>query len=169
MKTIFAALGCSALLSVSAFAQAGAVSKADQDFIEAAAQTDMLEVHLGQMAQDQAGEQKVKDYAQMLVTDHTNDYTQVTALAAKLGATVPKGIDAAGNRMIAPFEKTKGKVFDKHYVHDMIAGHEKAIAAYKKEDAKTQNADIKTYIEATLPTLEKHLHDAQDLEKGKTS
>src|ERR1700751_2216332 len=107
MKTIFAALGCSVLLSVSAFAQAGAVSKADQDFIDTAAQTDMLEVHLGQMAQDQAGDQKVKDYAQMLITDHTNDYNQVTALATKLGATVPKGIDAAGNRIIAPFEKAK--------------------------------------------------------------
>ena len=43
----------------------------DQQFIDMAAQTDMLEAHLGQMAANQAASQDVKDYAQMLVTDHT--------------------------------------------------------------------------------------------------
>jgi putative membrane protein len=137
----------------------------DQKFIDMAAQTDMLEAHLGQMAADQAGSQGVKDYASMLVTDHTADYQQLTALAAKDNLTVPKGLDAAHDRMIAPFDKLKGAAFDSHYVHEMVAGHTEAIGVYKKEAADAENADVKSYASATLPTLNKHLDQAKELEK----
>jgi len=169
MKKILAALGCGVLLSVIGLTQTAPVSKTDQEFIDMVAQTDMLEAHLGQMAQDQASSQKVKDYAQMLVSDHTADYKQIGAVAAKIGATAPNGLGAAENHMIAPFAKLKGAAFDKHFIHEMIAGHTKAIAAYKREDAKTQNADLKAYIAQALPVLEKHLKDAQDLENEKSS
>ncbi len=169
MKTIFAALSCSALFCATAFAQTGTVSKSDQEFIDMAAQTDMTEAHLGQLAQDQASSQQVKDYGQMLTTDHTSDYTQLTALGTKTGATVPKGLDAASDRMIAPFEKLKGTAFDHRFIRAMVEGHKKVIAAYKHEDEHTQNTDIKSYIGSALPVLEKHLHNAEDLEKAKSS
>jgi putative membrane protein len=137
----------------------------DQQFLDMAAQTDMLEAHLGQMAANQAASQDVKDYANMLVTDHTGDYQQLTALAAKDGLTVPTAIDAAHNKMIAPFEKLKGAAFDSRYLHEMIAGHTEAIGVYTKESTDAQNADVKAYASATLPTLQKHLDGAKDLAK----
>jgi putative membrane protein len=137
----------------------------DQQFLDMAAQTDMLEAHLGQMAANQAAGQDVKDYANMLVTDHTGDYQQLTALAAKDGLTVPTAIDAAHNKMIAPFEKLKGAAFDSRYLHEMVAGHTEAIGVYTKESTDAQNADVKAYASATLPTLQKHLDGAKDLAK----
>jgi putative membrane protein len=126
----------------------------------------MLEAHLGQMAASQAARQEVKDYAQMLVTDHTGDYQQLTALAAKDGFTVPNGLDAAHNKMIAPFEKLKGAAFDSRYIHEMTAGHTEAIGVYTKESTDAQNADLKAYASATLPTLNKHLDSAKGLAKA---
>ncbi len=125
----------------------------------------MLEAHLGQMAADQASRQDVKDYAQMLVSDHTSDYQKLGDLAAKANLTVPKGLDTGHDKMIAPFEKLKGTAFDSRYVHEMIEGHTKAIAVYKKESTDAQNADLKEYASETLPTLEKHLDGARDLLK----
>ena len=139
----------------------------DQDFVNFAAQTDMLEAHLGQMAADQAEGSNVKDYAQMLVTDHTNDYKQISATATKAGLTVPKGLDAGHDKKIVPFTKPKGRAFDQLYAREMVAGHTQAIAKYKQEAADGQNADLKAYASATLPTLEKHLQGAQDLMKAK--
>jgi putative membrane protein len=169
-KPIFYGVCSIALCCAPAFAQAGgsatAGASADQKFVDMAAQTDMMEAHLGQMAADQASAQGVKDFAQTLVTDHTADYNTLTAAATKAGATVPKGLDALHDRMIKPFEKLKGTAFDHRYIHEMVAGHEKAIAAYKKEEADGQSADLKQYATAALPTLEKHLQAAQDLEKG---
>jgi putative membrane protein len=137
----------------------------DQKFIDMAAQTDMLEAHLGQMAADHSDSQDVKNYAQMLVTDHTADYQQLTTLAAKDGFTVPTAIDAEHNRMIEPFEHLKGAAFDERYIHTMIEGHTEAIGVYTKESNDAQNADLKSYAGATLPTLHKHLDGAKDLTK----
>lgn len=166
-RMIVISLCCGAMCCVSAAAQAGAPNSGDQKFVDIAGQTDMMEAHLGQMAADQAGSQGVKDYGQMLVTDHTNDYQQLSAAAAKDGATVPKGLDAPRDKMIAPFDKLKGSTFDHRFLREMIVGHTKAIAEYKHEAADGKSDSIKAYANQALPTLEKHLHDAENLEKAK--
>lgn len=165
IKSILTGVCCFALCCVPVFAQGGTVSKADQDFLKMAAETDMTEAHMGQMAQEQASAQGVKDLGQMYIQDHTKDYQTVSQLAAKVGATVPNGIDAAKVAPIRGVAHLKGKSFDRRFIQESISGHEKAIAAYKKESEHGDNADIKAYATQTLPTLEEHLHKAQDLKK----
>jgi putative membrane protein len=168
MKTIVSGLFCCAVICGPAMAQtAGGAGMSDQAFVDMAAQTDMTEANLGQLAGNQASAQGVKDLGQMLATDHTSDYSQLSTIAAKANLTVPKGLDAQHQKMIAPFEKLKGKAFDRHYVQEMVAGHKKAIAAYNKEAQDGQNADLKAYAQQTLPTLEKHETAAQALQKAK--
>lgn len=167
IRTTLIGLSCCALSGVLLLAQTSAAPKSDQDFLNFAAETDMTEAHLGQLAANQAASQDVKDFAQTLVTDHTNDYQQVSTVASKAGLTVPKGLDAQHEKMVAPFEKLKGAAFDHRFVHEMVVGHTKAIAEYKREAEAAQNPDVKAYASQTLPTLEKHLQAAQDLEKKK--
>lgn len=171
MKSVLSAVCCMALCCLPALAQhkaksASAAPMSDQQFVDFAAQTDMMEAHLGQMAQDQAGTQAVKDYGQMLITDHTDDYKQLSDAAGKANLTVPKALDAPHNKMIAPFEKLKGKAFDARYIHEMNVGHTKAIEIYKKEAADAQAPDIKSYANTALPVLQKHLDGAKQIEKN---
>ena len=49
----------------------------------------------------------------------------------------------------------------------MVAGHTKAIAAYKKEAADAENSALKSYAQEALPVLQKHLDQAKALEKAK--
>ena len=167
MKAILAGLFSCAVLSLPVMAQAPAAATGDQAFVDMAAQIDMTEAHLGQLAAENASSQDVKDFAQMLVTDHTADYNTLTAAATKAGLTVPKGLDAKHDKMVAPFEKLHGKAFDARFSHAMVAGHEEAIKAFTKESTDGQNADIKSYASATLPALQKHLTGAQALGKAK--
>lgn len=140
----------------------------DQQFVDMAAQIDMVEANLGQMAGTVGDSQQVKDYGQTLVTDHTTDYQQLSTAAKGASLNVPTAIDAAHNKeMIDPFQKLKGAAFDKKYVMEMVAGHTKALAAYKKEAADAKDPAIKSYAEAAVPVLEKHLSAAKDLEKAK--
>lgn len=169
MKLITSGFLACGLACLPLAAQNGASATTDQAFVDLAAQTDMTEAHLGQLAQENASSQAVKDYATMLVTDHTADYTKLTAIATKAGLTVPKGLDAKHEKMIAPFEKLKGATFDAHYAKAMMMGHETAIAAYNKESRDGQNADLKAYATADLPILEKHSSGAKDLGKKKAS
>jgi putative membrane protein len=140
----------------------------DQQFVDFAAQTDMVEANLGQLAQNVADSQGVKDYGQMLVTDHTKDFSDLHTAAQQASLTVPDAIDAKENKaMIDPFQKLKGAAFDHKYVHDMVAGHTKAIEVYKKEAEDAQNPSIKSYAENAIPVLQKHLEGAKALETAK--
>jgi putative membrane protein len=167
MKRMVSAVCCLVLCSLPALAQkAGSMS--DQQFVDFAAQTDMVEANLGQLAQTVAAKQDVKDYGQMLVTDHTQDYGQLSTAAQQANLTVPNAIDSEHNKaMIDPFQKLKGAAFDRKYIQEMIAGHTKAIAIYKKEASDAQNAAIKNYAQTALPVLQKHLDGAKALLKGK--
>jgi putative membrane protein len=168
MRLILCAVCCFALASISALAQDNGTSKAgltDQQFVNMAAQTDMVEANIGQMAADSASAQEVKDYAQMLVTDHTADYQQLKTAAQQANLTVPDSIDAEHYKMmVAPFTKLKGAAFDKKYEQEMVTGHTKALQQYQKEGAGAENAPIKSYAQTAEPVLEKHLSGAKDLE-----
>ena len=158
---------CSFLGLAAHKAKAAGAAMTDQQFVDFAAQTDMTEANLGQLAASNGTAQGVKDYAQMLVTDHTNDYSQLNTLGAKAGLTVPKGLNAEHDRMIAPFEKLHGAAFDHRYIQTMVAGHTKAISVYEKEANDAQNPDVKAYANQVLPVLHKHLDGAKDLAKAK--
>ncbi|HVX57178.1 MAG TPA: DUF4142 domain-containing protein [Candidatus Saccharimonadales bacterium] len=171
MNRLYTAVCCLALIALPAMAQKKAAAKGgmtDQQFVDFAAQTDMVEANLGQLAQNSADAQPVKDFAQTLVSDHTNDYEQLKTAAQQSSLNVPAAIDAQHNKaMIDPFQKAKGAAFDKKYVQEMIAGHTKAIEMYKKESEDAQNAAIKSYAATALPVLQKHLDAAKDLAKQK--
>jgi putative membrane protein len=170
MKRILLTVCCIALGSAAVLAQkkAAATPMTDQQFVDFAGQTDMVEINLGQLAQNSASSQAVKDYAQMLVTDHTKDFNQLYDVAHQANLTRPDAIDAEHNKMmIDPFQKLKGAAFDHRYIQEMVAGHTKAIAVYKEEAADAQNPALKTYAENALPVLQKHLDGAKDLGKSK--
>lgn len=171
MKWILMAVCCMSLASIPALAQKNAAEKSamsDQKFVDFAGQTDMVEANLGQLAGNVASSQQVKDYGQMLATDHTKDLQQLSDAAKQGNLNVPSAIDTAHNKtMVDPFQKLKGAAFDHRYVREMIDGHTKAIATYKKEAAGAQNPALKSYAETALPVLEKHLADAKSLEKAK--
>jgi putative membrane protein len=171
MKRIFSAVCCLALCSILLLAQKKAARTApmsDQQFINFAAQTDMAEANLGQLAQSVAASQAVKDYAQMLDTDHTADYKKLRDLAPLANVTVPDAIDSQNNRaLIGPMHKLKGKAFDRRYIHEMIAGHTRAIATFKKEADDATNPAIRSYAQDAIPVLQRHLDDAKAIARGK--
>jgi putative membrane protein len=170
MKRMLAAICCLAVCTLPTLAQknsAGATMR-DQQFVDFAAQTDMVEANLGQLAQTNASAQGVKDYGQSLTADHTADFGQLINAAHQSNLNVPTAIDSEHNKvMIDPFQKLNGAAFDKRFIHEMIAGHTKAIAIYTKEAGDAQNAALKAYAQAALPTLQKHLDAAKGLENAK--
>ena len=171
MKRIVSAVCCITLCSIPALAQAKTAkgtAMTDQKFVDLAAQIDMVEANLGQLAQSASSSQPVKDYGQMLATDHTKDFGQLFVVAHQANLNMPDAIDAEHNKaMIDPFQKLKGTAFDHRYINEMVVGHTKAIAVFKKEAADADNAALKSYAEEVLPVLQKHLDGAKALEKAK--
>ena len=168
-KLILAVLIGAIVHWVPAAAKTGAAAKSDGAFLAAAAQADMTIVHIGKMAQERAETPKLKDFANTLVQDHTNDYQELTELGAKAGDPIPKGIDKQNDRTINTLSHYKGKSFDHAFLENQTMEHERLVSAFKHEAEHGSNPEIKAYANKALPTIEQHLHDAENLIKQRKS
>jgi putative membrane protein len=164
MRTIslLAAGIVAAAVTGSAFAQG-----ADQKFIKDAIEGNLAEVKMGQLAQQNGASQGVKDFGQMLVTDHGQANTKAQSVAQSLNVTPPTEPNAKQKKDYDKMSKLNGAAFDKAFAQHMVMDHKKDIAAFQKE-TKSKNQTAAAFAKETLPTLQKHLQTAQSLQKGAT-
>ena len=165
IRSIKSGARCLAMLAATGIVHAGSLSNTDQQFMTMAARADMTEAHEGQMAEHQARRADVKDFAKKLVQDHTESYEHLTELATKTGVSIPKGIDSGKIRAIQQLVHLKGARFDRVFTKEEIVAHRQAIAAFKREAAHGQDADVKAYASQMIPVLEKQLHLAEECMK----
>lgn len=164
INTLVVAAGSILLMSLPMTGQTK-LSSADKRFITMAADMNMTEAHLGQMAQNNASEQGVKSFGQTLTRDHSKAYGQLLGVADAIHEQVPRGIDIRKDTEFRQLSNEKGKNFDRQFLQDEIRGHEKVLAEFKREAEHGENADLKNYAKQEIPVIEQHLHDAQDLIK----
>jgi putative membrane protein len=167
VNRILTLLCCFFLCSIPGLAQkrSSKPPMSDQQFVNFAGQTDMVDANLAQLARTAAPSRPVKDYAQKLVTDQTSDFQALSKVAHQSSFNLPSAIDQEHNRsVIAPFQKLKGTDFDRRFVSEMVAGDIKAIDIYKKEAADARAPALKSYAEEALPILQADLADAKKLE-----
>ncbi len=139
-------------------------SAGDKSFVQKAAVAGMFEVQSSQLAQDKATSSDVKDFAGMMVTDHSKANDELKAIAGSKGLDVPASLDAKHQAMLDSLKEKSGKDFDSAYLKDMDKGHSAANALFKKEAASGEDADIKSFAAKTDETIEHHIAMLHDVE-----
>jgi len=140
-----------------------AVKEDDSEFMVKAANGGMLEVELGKIAATKAKSQKVKDYGNMMVTDHTKANEELKALAATKNITLPATLSEDEQKHINDLNQKKGVDFDKEYIDMMVKDHKKDIDEFEEASKEAKDTDVKTWASKTLPTLRTHLASAQSI------
>jgi putative membrane protein len=120
------------------------------------------------VAYEKATRPEVKSYAQMLMDDHTKANNELKDVAQAKGLTVPDAPAPEQKALQARLEKLSGAQFDQAYVDAMVKDHRKALALFKRQSTSGKDAEIKSFASKTLPTLEHHLEQAQQLAGSKT-
>lgn len=133
------------------------VSEDASDFMTKAASGGMLEVQLGQMAQQKAVNQRVKDYGLMMIRDHTKGNDELKALATQKGISIPQTLSDDHQKHVDDLAKQNGNDFDKAYMDLMQSDHKEDIDEYKDASEKVEDADIKAFATKTVPMLQMHL------------
>lgn len=149
-------------------AQAGAreskLGESDRQFVIQASQIGMAEVAAANVALDKAASPKVKDYAKMMAGDHMKNNAELKGLAER-GYVKVGQLDDKNTDKIETLEKASGADFDRAYMADMVQGHRAAIDLFQGATKDVQDAELKAYVNRTLPTLQKHLTAAQQIAK----
>ncbi len=132
-----------------------------------AAQAGMAEVELGQLASTKATRQDLKDFAQMMVTDHGKANDELKDLASKKNVTLPSEPTAAQKAEKAHLEKLSGAAFDSAFAKAMEKDHRQAVSLFSKEASSGSDSDVKEWAGQTLPKLKEHLTKAEELAGAK--
>lgn len=140
------------------------LSRQDRSFAEHAMAGGSMEVQLGKMATERAQSQAVKDFGQRMATDHGKANQQLSQIASSAGVAPPKELPRDQRKTVDKLSKLKGAEFDRAYMSAMVDDHKKDINEFRKQADKGENAELKSFAQQTLPTLQEHLTLAQDTE-----
>lgn len=143
------------------------LEKADGDFVVNAADGGMTEVAASQLAQSNATDDRVKNFANMMVQDHSKANDQLKKLAAAKSLSLPSTPSDKHQKAIDDLGKKTGKDFDKAYVKMMLDDHKKVVDMFKKEANDAKDNDLKTWSTSTLPTLQMHLDSIKAISDAK--
>ncbi|HUB06992.1 MAG TPA: DUF4142 domain-containing protein [Myxococcales bacterium] len=126
-------------------------------------QINLAEIQEGKLAEQNAMSKKVKAYGKTLVRDHEKADKEVQKEAKKLGVSL-EGEQAADQGEISQLQGLTGADFDKQFVTDEVAGHQKAISMVKDALPQTTNSGEKRVLDHIVPVLKKHLKMAEKLQ-----
>ncbi|QRR02124.1 DUF4142 domain-containing protein [Dyadobacter sandarakinus] len=139
----------------------------DAEFAVAAADGGLMEVKLGELAQTNAADPKVKEFGKNMITDHGKAGEELHAAATKKNITLPTGLSDEKQKKYDELAAKKGAEFDKAYVSFMVDDHKDDISEFEKAAKECKDPDLKTWAEGKLPTLRHHLEMAQSLDETK--
>jgi putative membrane protein len=136
----------------------------DRDFAALAAQVNLSEIRMADLAMTKTSNPQVKNMAQRLEADHMKANDRLKEIAAKQNLTLPAKLDAKNQAAYDRLSKLSGAEFDKAYVREEAKDHKSAIAEFRREASHGTNPELKKYASETLPELEHHLQLAEATE-----
>lgn len=139
-------------------AEDAAAPKGAQAFAESMANGDMFEIESSKLAATMSKNQAVKDFAAMMVKDHTASSARLKAATAGMtpAVTLAPMLDTMQQADLAAL-KGAGDTFDKLYVEKQVAAHEKALALLTAYASTGDAPALKDFAAKTAPVVEGHL------------
>ncbi len=138
----------------------------DQHFAMEAASGGLMEVELGNIAATNASSAKVKEFGNMMVTDHSKANDELKSIAAAKSITLPASPMPEQQKMIDELKEKKGADFDKAYMDMMEEDHKEDISKFEEESNNGNDAELKAFATKALPVLNKHLESVKSIRDG---
>ncbi|NHZ82543.1 DUF4142 domain-containing protein [Massilia sp. CCM 8695] len=151
-------------------AGSAAISSADRKIVTDLAMANMAEIEVARTAQGKSQDDQVKKYAQQMIDDHTKALNEVQQLAQAKGITLPATLDRAHKARADKLAALSGAAFDRAYIAQAgVAEHKKTHSMLARAQGRAKDADIKALVTRMTPTVDQHLHAAQDLHGNQNS
>jgi putative membrane protein len=144
-------------------AGAARLSTQDRNFVMKAAQGGLAEVETGKLASAQAGDASIKQFGEKMVQDHGKANDELTQIAKGKGIQPPSAPDASHQAVAKRLQGLKGAEFDRAYAAAMVKDHDETLKLFQAQAKSGQDAELKSFAEKTLPTLEEHARMAHEL------
>jgi len=163
LRTAVAIAGMSLIGSI-AWAQTAKMSA--QDFTTMAASSDMFEIRSSELALQKSQKPAVKQFAQMMIKDHTTSSKNLMAAAQQDGVKVPAEMTQKHAGQFKTLSSTDAQAFDAAYVEAQLAGHQEAVMLMTSFAKTGDGGALQAHAQKTAPVVQMHLEHLQQMQKG---
>jgi len=127
----------------------------DNELLVTVAQTSLWESQAGQLAQDQAASQAVKDLGARITKEHEQLGTDTRELAGQLGVSLPTEPTEEQQSWLSELTPLWGPDFDASFVRLLRDADRKVLASIGKAGADTGNGAVRSFAKKTSDLLNK--------------
>ena len=138
-------------------------SMQDKMFLRKATQGSNFEIQTANLAMQKSSSDDVKQFAQMMIQDHTKLNDGMKPVASEAGVTPPTGISKKDKVVYKQLQGLSGDAFDKAYIQAMVKDHTEDLKQFKMEANNGQLASEKSAAEQGAQVVDMHLQKAQAL------
>lgn len=137
------------------------------DFTRAAAQSDEYERQAGRLAEIRAVDPRVRDFAQMMIRDHTHTTVDLQRAIRSEGRLPPPPPPFTPEQatMLAQLHAANGRGFDWIYMDQQIRAHETALQLMLSYAQNGREPVLRQVAQTTLPLIRQHLTLARTLRR----
>lgn len=161
-------------IASSSFAQAPAPASSgtpnDAQIAEIVVVANNTDINNAKLAKSISKNKEVKDFAQEMITDHTNANKKTAALAHKLKIKPEESADSKelkteGKETLLKLKRLNGAEFDQAYIENEVALHQKVLDALDNTlIPNAKNADLKNLLTTTRSVIANHLEHAKKVQ-----
>jgi putative membrane protein len=141
-------------------------NKKAADYVNKASIGDMFEIESSKVAQEKSNNQSIKDFAAMMVKDHTDSSQKIKDAAAKSNLQPASALDKSHGKMLDDLKKASAEKFDKLYLDDQGKAHREALTLHRNYAKSGDNADLKSAAAQIAPVVQQHLDHLKALQQS---
>ena len=144
----------------------------DAQIVGAVEAANQIDINYAKLAMSKAKDKQVKAFAQQMITDHSAVQKSVRDLAAKLtmfpvDSQTSNSLKQQAQQTMLKLNRLKGKEFDKAYIDNEVAYHQRVVNATKTVlIPNARNAELKKALQGAEPLFEGHLQHAQRVQSA---
>lgn len=143
-------------------------SKGDPNaqFLTEAAHGSTSELELSRVATERATDPRVKQYAQMIVSEHTTANQQLAQLASSKAIDAPMRPDELHTKTATHLRQLSGQKFDQAYMSCMVADHAMLLSKFQDRAAQVEDPEVRAWARSQIPMLKTHLDQAREINRS---
>lgn len=157
------------------------VSEGHREFVEESLAAGMAEVELARLAQQRAASSEVKQFADMMIRDHTKAGDELKQIANRHSIEAPAQLEQEHRELMERLSDLRGEEFDRAYMDAMVDSHQDVVAHLRsradvdrygdnkgavapEQSDNPVEASLNQWAANALPTTRHHLDEARRLD-----
>jgi predicted outer membrane protein len=135
----------------------GPLTAADREVLIRVRQANLWERPVSLMAQQRAGDQKVKDVGLVLAADHLRLDELIQPLAKQLGMALPDQPNPLQQGWVTELTGQRGQQFDITWANRLRAAHGTVFGIIAEDRAATENSLVRQFAQTGVDIVMKHM------------